>query len=226
MPSYLLNHCFLHFLSTTIYILNMEFKTWLQEKERPPRVLWFTGMNSSGSKPKKLATLGYDVKSIGTTNHYFAAYLGRIKRYQPFFMIRKKVDTWGSQHMQDNVKKHDEEIKNFVPDVVVGTSQGGAVAMKLGYRYPNAKFVLGCPAWKIFNSKPDKLPSDTIVIHGKKDITVPVEDSIELAYNYGFRLTTYSNIGHGIPLPIVKLAIDKHLISLGITIPKNIPTTS
>ena len=201
----------------------MEFKKWFEEKERPPRVLWFTGMNSSGSKPKNLAAMGYEVKSIGTTNHYFAAYLGRIKRYQPFQMIRKAADTWGTQHMQDNISKHDEEIKDFVPDVVVGTSQGGAVAMKLGNRYPKAKFVLGCPAWKIFNSKPENLPHDTIIIHGKKDITVPAQDSVELADTYGFRLVTYSNIGHGIPLPIIKLGIDRQLNSLGITIPKNIP---
>lgn len=200
---------------------DFSFRDWIKDKERSPKILWFTGMNSSGSKPRKLATMGYEVKSIGTTNHYFAAYLGRIKRYHPFKAINKKVDSWGIQHIKDNIEKSKKEIGEFVPDVVVGTSQGGAVVMKLGNKYSNSKFVLGCPAWKIFNSKPENLPQDTIIIHGKKDLTVPIEDSMELAKKYGFSLRIY-NFGHGVPLGAIKLAIDKHLNNLGINIPKKI----
>lgn len=203
----------------------MEFKNWLQEKERFPRVLWFTGMNSSGSKPKALATMGYEVKAISTTNHYFAAYLGRIKRYHPFKNLGKFVDAWGSKHIEDNIEQNKQKLKTFSPDVVVGTSQGGAVAMKLGNVYPTAKFILGCPAWKIFNSEPVGLPRDTIILHGRKDITVPLEDSMELADRYGYKLKVY-NFGHGVPLSIVKRAIDFHLTNLGIQIPAAMPNRS
>lgn len=197
----------------------MDFKNWIKEKERPPRILWITGMNSSGQKPKMLAGMGYDVKHMGTTNNYFAAYLGRVKRYHPFSIMGRAADKWGMKHIEDNLQKHDEEIKNFVPDVVVGTSQGGAVAMKLGSRYPKAKFVLGCPAWKIFNSKPDNLPEDTIIVHGSEDVTVPVQDSIELVKKYGYRIKIYKNLGHSLPLKPIKLAIDSQLYSLGIPTP-------
>lgn len=202
----------------------MSFKDWMKEKDRSPRILWINGMNSSGTKPVKLAEMGYEVKSIGTTNHYFAAYLGRFKRYSPFALVRKTADSMGAKHIDDNVKKQQEESKDFMPDVVVGTSQGGAVAMQLGNRYPNAKFVLGCPAWKIFGSKLINLPRDTIIIHGKKDLTVPVGDSIELAKNNKFELRIY-NVGHGLPLQTLKIAIDDQLRRIGIPIPKLMPAT-
>lgn len=202
---------------------DISFKSWLNKKERPPKIIWINGMNSSGSKPVRLAAMGYDVKSVGTTNNYFAAYLGRFSRYSPFSLLKGQIGSMGSKHIDDNVRKQQEETKDFVPDVVVGTSQGGAVAMKLGNKYPNAKFVLGCPAWKIFNSEPINLPKDTIIVHGLEDITVPIEDSIELARKNGFKLRKYRNISHGLPLQILKLAIDDQLRKLGISIPKQPP---
>jgi hypothetical protein len=201
----------------------MNFKNWLEDKERPPRVLWITGMNSSGSKPKKLAMMGYDVKSVGTTTNYFVAYLGRFKRYHPFTLLKSTADKWGVQHVKKNLDKHHEEAKNFTPDVIIGTSQGGAIAMRLGIRFPKAKFVLGAPAWKIFNAKPGDLPRDTIIIHGKKDIIVPLEDSTELADKYGYKLRVY-NFGHyDVPFGVLKSAIDEQLLKLGMAPPKSLP---
>jgi predicted esterase len=199
---------------------NFSFKNWLKIIERPPKIMWITGMNSSGEKPRKLALMGYEVLSIGTTNNYFAAYLGRLKRYNPFFKINKKIDKMGADHIEDNLEKQKSESENFMPDVIVGTSQGGAVAMKLGNRYPNSKFILGSPAWKIFNSKPINLPKDTIVIHGRKDVTVPLEDSVELVEKYGFDLKVY-NFSHSIPLSVIRLSIDEHLADMGMQIPAN-----
>jgi predicted esterase len=177
-----------------------------------PNILYITGMNSSGIKPKILATMGYNVKTLSTTSNVMTATLGRFKRYIAAF--EKQINGLGQQFIQENIAKHDREIQGFVPDVVVGTSQGGAVAMKLGSRYPKAKFVLNAPAWKIFNAIPENLPSDTIVLQGKKDMLVPFQDSMELKEKYGFNVRIFDDLDHQIPFPLVKMAIDKQLRSV------------
>lgn len=206
------------------------FYEWLELKleqeqeqiEKAPKVLWITGMNSTGSSPKRLALMGYEVKHVGTTTNRYAAYLGRFKRY-PLLksIIGKSADKLGQQHINANVKKHALETeydKNvFTPDVVVGSSQGGAIVMQIAYKYPKAKFVLAAPAWKIFGATYKYLPKDTIILHGTKDLVVPVTDSEELE-SLGFEVY-YLKSGHSVPLHNVKSAIDMQLNSLGIDPP-------
>jgi hypothetical protein len=205
------------------------FYEWLELKleeeqeqiEKAPKVLWITGMNSSGMNPLRLSLMGYDVKSVGTTTNRYAAYLGRIKRY-PLLksIIGKSADKLGQQHINVNVKKHalETEYDNnvFAPDVVVGSSQGGAIVMQIAYKYPKAKFVLAAPAWKIFGATYKHLPKDTIILHGTKDFVVPVTDSEELE-SLGFEVH-YLNCGHSVPLTNVRHAIDTQLNKLGISI--------
>jgi predicted esterase len=147
-------------------------------------------MNSTGEGPKRLKSLGYHVKQIETTVNWPTTILGRFKRYP---VLRQTIggiaDRRGNTHMATNVNKHDEEIGDFQPDIVIGTSQGGAVAMSLAARYPHAKFILGAPAWKIFHVRPSGLPKDSIILHGKNDGKIPVQDSVELAAETGAELT-------------------------------------
>jgi hypothetical protein len=204
----------------------MTFAEWLIESKpgftfldpstppEAPNILWITGMNSQGWSARELAIRGYNVKQVGTTNNYFAAGLGRIKRY-PILntLIGKTADSLGSAHMASNAQKHDSEMKgtNFVPDVVIGASQGGAVAMQVAHEYPNTKFVLIAPAWKIFNSNPQDLPKDTIVLQGGKDIQVPPQDSEELK-KYGFKVFFLKDEGHQIPVEYIQKAVDAQLM--------------
>lgn len=204
--------------------MNSKTKRLVEAEDRPPRVLWITGMGSRGMGPRELAAMGYDVKQIGTTTNRFAAYLGRFKRYGVF---PHRADQLGAAHMAANISKHDMEMKDmeFIPDVVVGTSQGGAVVMHISHNYPMSKFVLGAPAWKIFGGDPSELPKDTIIIHGERDITVPVDDSIELQDKYGFELRTF-RFGHTIPTKYIKDAIDTQLAKIGITAPAPMPVAA
>lgn len=199
----------------------MEFKQWLKNDTKlPPKILWITGLNSSGSQPKLLNKLGYDCKIISTIANLTSAYMGRFKRYSFMkYFLQKRADEMGKKHMGKNVEKHDDEIGEFEPHVVVGTSQGGAVAMEIAAKHPKSKYVLGAPAWKIFNADPSNLPKDTIIIHGTKDITVPLEDSIELKDKYGYELVTYAGGHHGRPLSIMIKYINKQLNSLGVSVP-------
>jgi hypothetical protein len=63
------------------------------------------------------------------------------------------------------------------PDVIVGSSRGGAVAMSVDPH--GARLVLVAPAWKNYGVS-STVPSDTIVIHSPADDIVPFEDSREI----------------------------------------------
>lgn len=64
------------------------------------------------------------------------------------------------------------------PDVVVGSSRGGAVAMNINSG--NAKLVLLCPAWKKYGAA-KIVKAGTVILHSRADDVVPFADSEELA---------------------------------------------
>ena len=63
------------------------------------------------------------------------------------------------------------------PEVVVGSSRGGAVAMNLDSG--PARLVLICPAWKKWGSATTLKPG-TRILHSRADDVVPFADSVEL----------------------------------------------
>src|SRR5437899_328929 len=67
------------------------------------------------------------------------------------------------------------------PAVIVGSSRGGAVAMKLA---ASAPLVLLAPAWRRFGAEPI-VRRDTRILHGVKDDVVPLADSLELEARNG-----------------------------------------
>src|SRR5262245_35720845 len=72
------------------------------------------------------------------------------------------------------------EFDKHRPDVVVGSSRGGAVAMNL--QSGNARLVLLCPAWKNHGSA-RTVKRGTVILHSRVDEVVPFADSEELATN-------------------------------------------
>ncbi len=73
------------------------------------------------------------------------------------------------------------EFDRGKPDVVVGSSRGGAVAMNIKSDMP---LVLLCPAWKRWGTATTVKPG-TIILHSPADETVPFADSQELQRNSG-----------------------------------------
>lgn len=71
------------------------------------------------------------------------------------------------------------------PQVVVGSSRGGAVAMNINSG--DAKLVLLCPAWKNWGAAKTVKP-DTVILHSRADDVIPFADSEELARNSGAKL--------------------------------------
>jgi pimeloyl-ACP methyl ester carboxylesterase len=64
------------------------------------------------------------------------------------------------------------------PEVIVGSSRGGAVAMRIAAASP-VPLVLLAPAWRRFGVMP-VVRRESRILHGIKDDVVPLADSIEL----------------------------------------------
>ena len=75
------------------------------------------------------------------------------------------------------VKIAQDVINYEKPDVIVGSSRGGAVAMATNAK--NCKMVLIAPAWKRFGTTKTLEPG-TIILHSESDDVVPFEDTQEL----------------------------------------------
>tara|TARA_Y100000590_G_C15714665_1_gene1011466 strand:- start:1903 stop:2355 length:453 start_codon:yes stop_codon:yes gene_type:complete len=85
-----------------------------------------------------------------------------------------------------SVRIAQEEIDLESPEVIVGSSRGGAVAMAVNPR--GAKLVLIAPAWSRFDVPMTNLPAGTTVLHCQADKVVNFEDSEELASNADIKL--------------------------------------
>jgi alpha-beta hydrolase superfamily lysophospholipase len=78
------------------------------------------------------------------------------------------------------------------PDVVVGSSRGGAVAMNIDTG--DTPLVLLCPAWKTWGTATTVKPNTTI-LHSRADETVPFADSEELVTNSGLPSSVLIEVG-------------------------------
>ena len=78
------------------------------------------------------------------------------------------------------------------PDVVVGSSRGGAVAMNL--KSGSARLVLLCPAWRKWGQAQTVKPGTTL-LHSRADDVVPFQDSVELLSKSGLPETALIEVG-------------------------------
>ena len=104
-------------------------------------------------------------------------------------------------HMVINPKLPDEDFAEAVriaqaefdkhqPQVVVGSSRGGAVAMNINSG--SAKLVLLCPAWKKWGTA-RTVREDAVILHSRADDVVPFADSEKLARTSGATLIEVGN---------------------------------
>jgi hypothetical protein len=75
------------------------------------------------------------------------------------------------------VRSAQAEYDKHQPDVIVGSSRGGAVAMNLDSG--STPVVLLCPAWKRWGSA-RKVKPGTVVLHSEADDVIPFAESREL----------------------------------------------
>lgn len=88
------------------------------------------------------------------------------------------------------VRTAHEAFGKHQPQVVVGSSRGGAVAMNI--KSGTAKLVLLCPAWKNWGTAKTVRP-DTVILHSRADDVIPFADSEELANKSGAKLIEVGN---------------------------------
>lgn len=130
------------------------------------KVLFLHGWNSipGGVKPTYLAAHGHEVLNPSLPDEDFAAAL-RIAQ---------------------------GEFDGHRPDVVVGSSRGGAVALNLNSG--RAGLVLLCPAWKKWGTSTKARPG-TIILHSEADDVVPIADSRELVARSGLPASSLIVVG-------------------------------
>ncbi len=129
-------------------------------------ILFLHGWNSvpGGVKPSYLADHGHTVINPGLPDEDFA----------------------------EAVRIAQAECYAHKPQVVVGSSRGGAVAMNI--EIGEARLVLLCPAWKKWGTATTVKPG-TIIIHSRQDDVVPFALSEELVRNSGLPGSALVEVG-------------------------------
>lgn len=130
------------------------------------KILYLHGWNSvvGGVKPTYLKSHGHEVIEPALDHEDFQAAL---KTAQAAF----------EQHQ---------------PDVVVGSSRGGAVAINIDS--VSARLVLICPAWKKWGTAKSVKPG-TKILHSRADDVVPFSDSVELLSKSGLPTSALIEVG-------------------------------
>ena len=90
------------------------------------------------------------------------------------------------------VKIAQEEFDKHQPQVVVGSSRGGAVAMNINSG--DARLVLHCPAWKKWGTAKTVKPG-TVILHSRADDVIPFRDSEELVRMCGLPASALMEVG-------------------------------
>lgn len=130
------------------------------------KVLFLHGWSSDGgTKTAFIRYLGYDVQNPNLSDWPF------------------------SRAVRQAQAAYDE----FEPDVIVGSSRGGAVAMALNSG--TTPLILLAPAWKRWG-KAASVKKNTVVIHSPHDEYVPFEDSVELCHASGVYHLIAAGVDH------------------------------
>ena len=84
------------------------------------------------------------------------------------------------------------EYYKHQPQVVVGSSRGGAVAMNMNSGV--ARLILLCPAWRKFGTA-RTVKLGTVVLHSRTDEVIPFSDTEELVKNSGLPAAALIEVG-------------------------------
>ncbi|MFM8494419.1 MAG: YqiA/YcfP family alpha/beta fold hydrolase [Planctomycetia bacterium] len=130
------------------------------------KILYLHGWNSSvgGVKPTYLKNHGHEVIEPALDHDDFQAALETAQR----------------------------AFDRHQPEIVVGSSRGGAVAVNL--ESGAARLVLICPAWKTWGAARTVKPG-TVILHSRADDVVPFDDSLELVRASGLPATALVEVG-------------------------------
>jgi hypothetical protein len=123
------------------------------------RILFLHGLEYQvgGSKPEHLKAAGHDVVEPN---------IGSVEFGEAITIAQAYVD-------------------KYKPEVIVGSSRGGALAMNIDPA--DARLVLVAPAWSIYGGG-SGIRADSTIIHSEADRVIPFEDSLQLSATHGAAL--------------------------------------
>lgn len=81
------------------------------------------------------------------------------------------------EDFDESIRIAEAEYNRHTPDVIVGSSRGGAIALNM--QSSDTPLVLLCPAWKNWGSATTVKPQ-TVILHSQADDVIPFADSQEL----------------------------------------------
>jgi len=130
--------------------------TAMNEVAVPMKILFLHGWHSvpGGVKPSYLAQQGHEVMNPALDDDDF----------------------------EEAVCTAQAEYDSHRPDVIVGSSRGGAVAMNIDSG--STPLVLLCPAWKRWGTAKSVEPG-TVILHAEDDEEIPIAESRELVQASG-----------------------------------------
>jgi alpha-beta hydrolase superfamily lysophospholipase len=96
------------------------------------------------------------------------------------------------ENFDEAVRIAQEEFDKHQPDVVVGSSRGGAVAMNI--HSGDARLVLLCPAWRN-HGRARTVKQGTAILHSRADDVVPFSGSEELIRASALPATSLVEVG-------------------------------
>jgi hypothetical protein len=96
------------------------------------------------------------------------------------------------EDFEEAVRIAQEEFDKHQPEVVVGSSRGGAVAMNIDSG--DARLVLLCPAWKRWGTA-RTVKLGTVILHSRADDVIPFGDSEELVRTSGLPTSALIEVG-------------------------------
>lgn len=96
------------------------------------------------------------------------------------------------EDFKESVRIAEAEYNEHQPDVIVGSSRGGAVAVNM--QSGDTPLVLLCPAWKNWGTATTVKPN-TIILHSRQDDVIPFADSEELVANSGLGSEALIEVG-------------------------------
>ena len=147
------------------------------------RVLFLHGWSSDGGmKTAFMRSLGYDVLTPNLSDWFFSR----------------------------AVRQAEAAYIEFKPEVIVGSSRGGAVAMNMDRG--DTPLILLAPAWKRWG-KATSVKKNCIVIHSPHDEIVPFGDSVELCEASGIELIA-AGMDHRLNCEEGRKALERTLASL------------
>jgi len=115
---------------------------------------------------------------------------------KPTFLVQHGHEVINPKLPDENfgeaVKIAQEEFDKHQPQVVVGSSRGGAVALNINSG--DARLVLLCPAWKKWGTVKRVKPG-TVILHSRADDVIPFADSEELVRTSGLPATALIEVG-------------------------------